>query len=35
MGLVGDAHSPEDFLRRFPDWAKGTTTLEVEEWNHG
>ena len=31
--LVGDAHSPEDFLRNFSDWAKGTTTLETEEWN--
>lgn len=31
--LVGDAQSPEDFLRSFPDWAKGATILEAEEWN--
>lgn len=31
--LIGDAYSPEDFLRSFPDWARGTTTSEVEEWN--
>lgn len=24
-----DAQSPEDFLRSFPDWAKGATTLEA------
>lgn len=30
--LVGDAQSPEDFLRIFPDWSKGATTLETEEW---
>jgi len=31
--LIGDAYSPEDFLRSFPDWARGATTSEVEEWS--
>jgi len=32
--LIGGAYSPRDFLRTFPDWAKGTTTFETEEWNY-
>ncbi|MBM3238116.1 hypothetical protein FJZ31_17635 [Candidatus Poribacteria bacterium] len=29
--LIGIAHSPIDFLKTFPDWAKGATTFEVEK----
>ena len=32
--LIGGAYSPRDFLRTFPDWAEGATTLEAEEWNY-
>jgi len=33
--LIGDAYSPRDFLRRFPDWARGATTFEAEVLTDG
>jgi hypothetical protein len=32
--LIGGAYSLRDFLRTFPDWAKGAITFESEEWNY-